>query len=48
MQNISLNMHSDPVGTFIHDNIMVDTCIVPNDSDYDTVREMDTRVDTMT
>jgi len=36
-----LNMHRDPKGKAILDNIMVDKFIIPKDSDYDSVREME-------
>jgi phosphonate transport system substrate-binding protein len=35
-----LNMHLDPAGKAILDGIMVDKFIVPQDKDYNTVREM--------
>jgi phosphonate transport system substrate-binding protein len=41
LRNILLNMHADPAGKAILDGIMVDKFIVPKDSDYNTVREMD-------
>lgn len=41
IKEIFLNMHKDPVGKAILDGIMVDKFIVPIDSDYDSVREMD-------
>ena len=41
LKNILLNMHNDPEGKAILDGIMVDKFIVPKDSDYNTVREMD-------
>lgn len=36
-----LNMHKDPEGKKILDGIMVDKFIVPKDSDYNSVREME-------
>lgn len=36
-----LNMHNDPEGKRILEGIMVDKFIVPKDSDYDSVREME-------
>ncbi len=41
VKNIFLNMHNDPAGKAILDGIMVDKFIVPKDSDYNSVREMD-------
>ncbi len=41
MKDILLAMHRDPEGRAILDGIMVDKFIVPKDSDYNTVREMD-------
>lgn len=41
LKNILLTMHTDPAGKAILDGIMVDKFIVPKDSDYNTVREMD-------
>lgn len=41
LKNILLNMHKDAEGKAILDGIMVDQFIVPKDSDYNTVREMD-------
>ncbi len=42
LKNIFLNMQNDPEGKAILAGIMVDKFIVPKDSDYNTVREMDT------
>lgn len=36
-----LNMHNDPMGKRILEGIMVDKFIIPKDSDYDSVREME-------
>lgn len=36
-----LNMHNDPEGRRILDGIMVDKFIIPKDSDYNSVREME-------
>ncbi|GAB4545687.1 MAG: phosphate/phosphite/phosphonate ABC transporter substrate-binding protein [Thermodesulfovibrionia bacterium] len=36
-----LNMHNDPMGKRILEGIMVDRFIIPKDSDYDSVREME-------
>lgn len=36
-----LNMHNDPEGKRILDGIMVDKFIIPKDSDYNSVREME-------
>jgi len=36
-----LNMHNDPEGKKILDGIMVDKFIIPKDSDYNSVREME-------
>lgn len=41
IQTIFLNMHKDPVGKAILDGIMVDRFIVPKDSDYNSIREME-------
>jgi phosphonate transport system substrate-binding protein len=41
IKDIFLNMHKDPEGKAILDGIMVDKFIVPKDSDYNSVREMD-------
>jgi phosphate/phosphite/phosphonate ABC transporter binding protein len=41
LRTILLNMHNDPAGKAILDGIMVDKFIIPKDSDYNTVREMD-------
>ncbi len=41
LKDIFLNMHKDPEGKAILDGIMVDKFIVPKDSDYNSVREMD-------
>lgn len=41
IRDIFLNMHKDPAGKAILAGIMVDKFIVPKDSDYDSVREMD-------
>lgn len=41
LKNILLDMHTDPAGKAILDGIMVDKFIVPKDSDYNSVREMD-------
>lgn len=42
-----LNMHKDPKGKAILDGIMVDRFIIPKDSDYDSVREMEKFISTM-
>jgi hypothetical protein len=34
-------MHNDPEGRRILDGIMVDKFIIPKDSDYNSVREME-------
>ena len=41
LKNIFTSMHTDPAGKAILDGIMVDKFIVPNDADYNSVREMD-------
>jgi len=41
VKNAFLNMHNDPKGRAILQGIMVDKFIVPKDSDYDSVREME-------
>jgi phosphonate transport system substrate-binding protein len=41
IKDIFLNMHKDREGKAILDGIMVDKFIVPKDSDYNSVREMD-------
>jgi phosphonate transport system substrate-binding protein len=41
IKQIFLNMHNDPEGKAILEGIMVDKFIVPKDSDYNTVREME-------
>ncbi len=41
LRTILLNMHKDAEGKAILDGIMVDKFIVPKDSDYNSVREMD-------
>ena len=41
IKEIFLNMHKDPEGKAILAGIMVDKFIVPKDSDYNSVREMD-------
>lgn len=41
IKEIFLNMHNNPEGKAILDGIMVDKFIVPKDSDYNSVREMD-------
>lgn len=41
LRKILLSMHADAAGKAILDGIMVDKFIVPKDSDYNTVREMD-------
>lgn len=47
IKNIFLGMHNDPAGKAILDGIMVDKFIVPKDSDYDAVREMDAWISKM-
>ncbi len=47
LRTILLNMHTDPEGKAILDGIMVDKFIVPKDSDYNTVREMDAWISKM-
>lgn len=41
IKEIFLDMHNDPEGRAILDGIKVDRFIVPKDSDYDSVREME-------
>ncbi|MCX7794208.1 MAG: phosphate/phosphite/phosphonate ABC transporter substrate-binding protein [Thermodesulfovibrionales bacterium] len=41
IKNILLNMHNDPEGRKVLDAIMIDRFIIPKDSDYDPVREME-------
>jgi phosphonate transport system substrate-binding protein len=41
IKNAFLNMHNDPKGKAILSGIMVDKFIVPKDSDYNSVREME-------
>lgn len=41
-----LDMHKDPKGKAILDNIMVDKFIIPKDSDYNSVREMEKFIST--
>ncbi|MBI5846924.1 MAG: phosphate/phosphite/phosphonate ABC transporter substrate-binding protein [Nitrospirae bacterium] len=41
LKNAFLNMHNDPKGKAILAGIMVDKFIVPKDSDYNSVREME-------
>ncbi len=40
IKNIFMDMHKDPAGKAILDGIMVDKFIVPQDSDYNSVRDM--------
>ncbi len=40
IKNILLNMHTDPSGKAVLDDIMVEKFIVPKDADYNTVRDM--------
>jgi phosphate/phosphite/phosphonate ABC transporter binding protein len=47
IKTILLNMHTDPAGKAILDGIMVDKFIVPKDSDYNSVREMDAWLEKM-
>jgi phosphonate transport system substrate-binding protein len=47
LKEIFLNMHEDPRGREILDGIMVDKFIVPKDSDYDSVRNMQEWVEKM-
>lgn len=42
-----LDMHKDPKGRAILDGIMVDRFVIPRDSDYDSVREMEKFISTM-
>jgi phosphonate transport system substrate-binding protein len=42
IKEVLLNMHNDPEGRRILDGIMVDKFIIPKDSDYNSVREMET------
>jgi phosphonate transport system substrate-binding protein len=42
IQQVLLEMHADPEGKRILDGIMVDRFIVPVDSNYDAVRDMET------
>ncbi|WP_224981548.1 substrate-binding domain-containing protein [Geomonas agri] len=41
LRDIFLNMHKDPAGKAILAGIKVDRFVVPKDSDYDSVREME-------
>lgn len=41
VKEILLNMHNDPEGKRILDSIMVDKFIIPKDSDYNSIREME-------
>lgn len=47
LKNAFLNMHKDPKGKAILHGIMVDRFIIPKDSDYDSVREMEKFISTM-
>jgi phosphonate transport system substrate-binding protein len=45
LQEILLRMHEDPEGKKILDGIMIERFIVPKDSDYDAVRDMEAWLD---